>query len=141
MTLPAVLAAMETVFAPTGDLAAAGLKATTWRLPESLNELPVLLLNPTSGDVTMGSSEMWHHTIEAVAIVERENLPARLPTIYALLEALTARLRANIQLGGVVNVCALTGYRIGPIEYGGTQWVGLTLTLRATEKFSTSYSG
>ncbi len=120
---------------------AVGLREVYFPPPEAISGFPVGILMPVDGDATMGQSEMWDHRFALHVFVERDNLPARIAVLLPTLEAVMARVRTNITLGGTVNLFAITGYRFTVPEYAGGLYVGLTIDFGVREKYNVTLSG
>lgn len=124
-TLHDVLTAARTVLAATP-----GLTACSYPPPDLIAEFPHAVLMPVEGDALMANRLEWTDRFFCDVFVERDNLPARVPVILPLLEAIVERVRTNVQLGGIVAFWVVTGYQVTQLLYNGQPYVGLRVRMQ-----------
>jgi hypothetical protein len=106
-------------------------------LPESVGRLPAILIYPGSGTVQWPrgpSTYVVEHTIELRLLFSRSDAPSSDAAARPWIEKMRAAIDADRLLGGIAEDSGVTGYRYGVIEYGGVQYIGIVLTVRALER-------
>lgn len=106
-------------------------------LPESVGELPVVLHYLPNGTLPFGSRDVTYdvtHNIEARILFSRADLPSSDAEAKKWIDPMRAAIDKDSKLGFTAKNSGLTGYRYGQMEYAGTPYIALILTIQAIEK-------
>lgn len=105
-------------------------------LPESLGRLPAILNTPGEGSIPFGERDVTypvHHAVDVHVVVSRADQPASLQQVMGWIEALRAAIDRDHTLGGTVLNSGVSGYRLASLQYAGTTYITLVITVKADE--------
>lgn len=105
-------------------------------LPESVGKLPAILHWPAGGNIPWDRDVTYiiDHTIEVRVLFSRADAPSSDAGAKPWIEKLRRAIDRDPKLGGVVENSGVTGYRYGIVEYGGTTYLAVVITVRAVER-------
>lgn len=128
---------METIIEQTAIIAGGiqGIKKAYNLTPESLAELPNIIVYPASGDIDRAPNlRITKHRIKIQLRVGRANLPSAENEARPFLAKVLDKFDANVQINGSCENSAITHYEYGALDFAGTPYLGWSFDLQAVEK-------
>lgn len=109
---------------------------------DTVGSVPYAWLGDDTDTIMMGALEIHQHQLPLNVVVARKGLYGQeLRAVEALEEAILAAFRANITLGGLVNLVSVEQKRQGQVLVAGEPWTGFSYLLVVKAKQATSLSG
>jgi hypothetical protein len=129
--------AIETILTAFRDelVTVPGLDAAYYPPPAQLPQVRCAVLRPDSGVIELGALEVWTHRFVVFVLVSAKGqTPMEYAAVVPYLQSVVGKTRESATLGGLGTFTTDATYEVGVINYGGSDYVGATLTFGFEEK-------
>jgi hypothetical protein len=131
--------AVDTIIAQVAAIAGAitGIKRAHAYAPESLVELPAVIIVPNTGDVDRPrrpSLRQMDHNLKMVVLVNRAELTQADQEARPFIDAFIRAFDQHLTLNGTAMDSGITHYAYGKVAWGGVDYLGVEFNLRAVER-------
>ncbi len=123
--------------------AIAGITRAWDKAPESLNELPAVVIIPSTGDVQYPrtpSLRQVDHSLKLLLFVSRSDLPQAETAARPFIDLIIRTFDAHLTLNGAAVTSGITHYAYGKLTWGGVDYLGIDFLLRAVEREVGNYA-
>lgn len=117
------------VTAPAGGYQA--IRLSTNYLPNQMPPLPCVLVFPDQGDFVTGNGkrESGSEWLVRFYFAQTGTLEKNYKALQKWLTVLVDATKGAVQLGGIVELALITGFKIGTFSYGGNDYDGIELSV------------
>lgn len=137
MSDTAILAAFRSVIDGVS-----GIGEVLPRPPDTIGALPCAWLTTDGADIQMGALEVWTWRMRLTVVVQRTvSYGMEQAALEPYRDAIMTAIRSNYTLGGLTFGLNATGYQLGRVLIGGSEYLGFSLTFSVKEKSATSLVG
>lgn len=137
---------VDTIITQVAAIAGAitGIGRTWDTAPESLNELPAVIVVPNTGDVEWPrkpSLRQMDHNLKLVVLVNRgADLSQADQEARPFIDAFIRAFDQHLTLNGTAMNSGITHYAYGKVTWAGVDYLGVEFNLRAVEREVGNYA-